>query len=97
MTLRIRTPQQMELARTIADAFAAAPHQGLWYSEQRGPLGWSPQLTDDPPHNAAETDGEQVVRRMCGARVRLRNVRLVPDAVRGMGIDAIRTALFAET
>lgn len=34
---------------------------------------------------------------MCGARVRLRNVRLVPDAVRGMGIDLIRAALFAET
>ena len=97
MTMRIRTPQQMELARTIAVAFAAASHQGRWYSEQRGPLGWSSQLTDDPPYNAAETDNEQVLRRMCGTRVHLRNVRRVPDAVRGMGIDAIRAALFAET
>lgn len=95
MTTRIRTPAQMELARTFADAFAAASHPGRWYSEQRGPLGWSPQLTYDPPYNAAETDSEQVVRSISGATIRLRNVRRVPAEVRGMGIDAIRAALFA--
>jgi hypothetical protein len=96
MTARIRTPAQLELARTFADAFAAASHPGRWYSEQRGPLGWSAQLTYDPPHNTTETDGEQTVRSISGARVRLRNVRRVPAEVRGMGIDAIRAALFAE-
>lgn len=95
MTARIRTPAQLELARTFADAFAAASHPGRFYSEQRGPLGWSPQLTYDPPHNAVETDNEQTVRSISGARVRLRNVRRVPDEVRGRGIDAIRAALFA--
>jgi len=95
MTARIRTPAQMELARTFADAFAAASHPGRWYSEQRGPLGWSPQLTYDPPYNATETDSEQTVRAISGAAIRLRNVRRVPDEVRGLGIDAIRAALFA--
>ena len=95
MTARIRTPAQMELARTFADAFAAASHPGRWYSEQRGPLGWSAQLTYDPPYNATETDSEQTVRSISGATIRLRNVRRVPDEVRGMGIDAILAALFA--
>lgn len=67
-----------------------------WYSEQRWPIGWSAQLTDDPPYNATQRDGEQVVRSISGSRIRLRNVRRVPDEVRGTGIDAIRTALFAE-
>lgn len=94
MSDRIRTPAQMELARTFADAFAAASHPGRWYSEQRGPLGWSAQLTYDPPYNATEADSEQTVRSISGVRVRLRNVRRVPDDVRGLGIDAISTVLF---
>lgn len=96
MTARIRTPAQLELARTFADAFAAASHPGRFYSEQRGPLGWSAQLTPEAPYNATETDSEQTVRSISGAAIRLRNVRKVPAEVRGMGIDAIRAALFAE-
>lgn len=95
MIERIRTPAQQELARAFADNFAAASHPGRYYSERRGPTGWSAQLTYDPPCGAKETDGEQVVRSISGDTIRLRNVRRVPEAVRGRGIDAIRVALFA--
>ncbi|WP_300585222.1 hypothetical protein [Marivita sp.] len=50
MTLRIRTPQQMELARTIAACFAVGAHPGGWYSEQLSPTEW-------PPHDAKASDG----------------------------------------
>lgn len=67
----------------------------MFYAERRSPTGWSAQLTPDAPHNATETDSEQTVRSISGTAIRLRNVRRVPDEVRGLGIDAIRAALFA--
>lgn len=68
----------------------------MFYAERRSPTGWSAQLTPEAPHNAAERDGEQVVRSISGATIRLRNMRRVPEHMIGTSIDAIRAALFAE-